>query len=498
MPVRYLGDMGGTRGEEPTGGGGEIYIVEPDGSAAALSGDPQPPRRASGRQAALLAVVALLAFGIGVGVGTHRTGPASAAGQVTAPSTADGSVRYDRGQVGASTSPTAGTTASSRTARTSAPPTLRARQPWPTAVGVCGYERPVPLISGALPLEGPTGLRVMAGASPSRIPVDGGGTGKALFPNPVEALASDGQGLVAISLVEQCSEESSARSVMGLRLGDDGELSQIFPSATSHPGPVQPWGIVSGGNRAFLVATPPYDPNEAPSLDISADVYTLLATDGSGDSIALPAGLMPVAGWRDLVIGYFVSNAADTFGPIQIYDVTGGGIVAQLAAASPQLVAANGHLAWFDSSCSSRCTMHRYDLDTGKHSDTEVTLARSEYGGVGNLAAMSPDGRRVAMVTYDAAADSRYDLGHPGGPARFSVLDLDSGRITALPGVLRAPKTASAAAFSPDGAWLAVAVNDGPKTRILLYDQDLRGPYDPGITVPASTAWNIPLVVEQP
>jgi hypothetical protein len=490
--------MGGTRGEDPTGGGGEIYLVDPDGTAAALSGDSQPPRRASGRQAALLAVVALLAFGIGVGVGTHRTGPAGAAGQVTAPSTSHRSAPSDTGRVGAPTSNPANATAPSRTERTSAPTTLAARQPWPTAVGVCGYEMPVPLISGVLPLNGPTGLSVMAGGSPSRIPVDGGRAAKALFPNPVEALAPDGQGLVATSPVEQCSEESSAGSVLGLRLGDDGELSQIFPSAESHQSSLQPWGIVSGGNHAYLVATPPYDPNEAPTLNISADVYTLLATDGSGDSIALPAGLMPVAGWRDLVIGYFVSTAAETFGPIQIFDVTGGGIVAQLAAASPQLVAAGGHLAWFDSSCSSRCTVHRYDLDTGQRSDTEVTLARSEYGGVGALAAMSPDGRRVAMVTYDAAADSRYDLGHPGGPARFSVVDLDSGRITALPGVLRAPKTASGAAFSPDGAWLAIAVNDGPNTRVLLYDQDLRGPYDPGITVPASTAWNIPLVVEQP
>jgi hypothetical protein len=77
------------------------------------------------------------------------------------------------------------------------------------------------------------------------------------------------------------------------------------------------------------------------------------------------------------------------------------------------------------------------------------------------------------------------------------MLDLDSGRLTALPGVVRPPKTQAGAAFSPDGRWLAVALNDGPQTRILLYDHDLRGPYDPGISVPASTAWDIPLVVEQ-
>jgi hypothetical protein len=328
--------------------------------------------------------------------------------------------------------------------------------------------------------------------------MDGGEGGQALFPTAVEALAADAAGLVAITVSQLCPADPSTGSVLAFRLGEDGRRSQIFPTVDTQRANLQAWGVVAGGNRAWLVATPPNDP-DAPitaSPDISTQVNTLLATDGSGDSISLPAGFMPMAGWRDLVIGYYLSYPADTYGPIQIYDVTSGGIVAQIAAASPEVVAANGYMAWIDDSCSASCIVHRYEVDSGRETDTHVTLTRSEYGGVGSLVAMSPDGRRAAMVTYDAAADSRYELGHPGGPARFSMLDLESGQLTVLPGVLRAPKSPFGVAFSPDGQWLAVAVNDGTQTRVLLYDHRLRGPYDPGITVPASSAWNIPLVIE--
>ncbi len=491
--------MGGTRDEDPAGGSGEIYIVAPDGPMDGGSGGPPgvPVRPGMpGRHAALLAVVGLLAFGIGVGVGTHRGDSPAASGESAVSTTADPTAAPTSTRQGRSSTSSAGAT----TAQRSTAPQSTPREPWPTAAGVCGYETPVPLISGALPLDRAIGLSVMAGGAPSRIAMGGGEAGQALFPTAVEALAEDAAGLVAVTVSQLCPADPSTGSVLAFRLGEDGRRSQIFPTADSQRTNLQDWGVVAGGNRAWLVATPPNEPDASmtASPDSSTEVYTLFATDGSGDSISLPAGFMPVAGWRDLVIGYYLSYPADTYGPIQIYDVASGGIVAQIAAASPQVVEAQGYLAWIDDSCSASCIVHRYELDSGRRTDTSVTLSRSEYGGVGSLAAMSPDGRRVAMITYDAAADSRYELGHPGGPARFSVLDLESGRLTTLPGLLRAPKSPFGLAFSPDAQWLAVAVNDGARTRILLYDHDLRGPYDPGISVPASTAWTIPLVVEQP
>jgi hypothetical protein len=493
--------MRGPQGESPTSGPGEVYIVSDDEGPDPLGGLPGLSRRSvlPARQAALLGIVALLAFGVGLGVGTHR-GNGTEGTPIATSAPADQPATTD--PAGDSTARVGETTSqSSAAATTQADPATSAaiRQPWPTAIDGCGYERPVPLISETLALDSATGLTVLAGGAPSRISVERGGAGRALCPAAVAALAADGAGLVAITTADACHPDSSTAAILAYRLGDDGALSQVFPTVRSQRESLQASGIVSGGSRAWLAASPPFDPDAPDGAESAAadTVTTLIATDGSGDSVTLPAGFTPQVGWRDLIVGYYVSNATDTYGPIQIYDAASGGIVAQFAAASPQVVASNGYLAWLDSDCSARCTAHRYELDTRRHTDIPVTLAGSAYGGVGTVIAMSPDGRRVAMVTYDAAPHSRYDLGHPGGPARFSMLDLDSGRLTALPGVVRPPKTQPGAAFSPDGRWLAVAVNDGPRTRILLYDDDLRGPYDPGISVPASTAWQIPLVVEQ-
>jgi hypothetical protein len=499
--------MGGNEG--PPAGSGEVYIVSyddgPEGGGPDAAGG-RPGRRGSavsGRQAALLGVVALLAFGIGFGVGTPRGG-GTAGRPVAASISAEQPIGTSAERAGGSTS-----RAGEPTPRSSAAVTAQAgdatsaamRQPWPTATEVCGYERPVPLVSGTLPLDGGTGLTVVAGGAPSRIQVDGGASGQALFPASVDALAADAAGVVAITTSDACLSDPSSAAIAAFRLNSDGAVTQVFPTAGSQQqDALQPWAIVAGGNRAWLAAAPPFDP-DAPAGDAgggtSAGVTTLIATDGSGHLVTLPAGFVPQAGWRDLIIGYYASNASDTYGPIQIYDLASGGIVAQFAAASPQVAASNGYVAWIDAACSARCMAHRYELGTGRHTEISVALTSGEYGGVGSLIAMSPDGRRVAMVTYDAHPDSRYELGHPGGPARFSMLDLDSGRLTALPGIVRPPKTQAGAAFSPDGRWLAVAVNDGVQTRILLYDHDLRGPYDPGISVPASTAWEIPLVLEQ-
>jgi hypothetical protein len=492
--------MGGSHGEDPTTGPSEIYIVSADDVVDESLGGPEPSRRrwpASGRQAALLVVVGLLTFSVGVGVGTHReVGPVAASDAFDLSTTVDPpATPITTGRVDDSTSSVGATIT-----RSSAAPRSIARRPWPTAAGVCGYQMPVPLISETQPLDGATGLTVVAGGAPSRIPVDGGAPGQALFPASVDALAADAAGLVAITTSDACVSDPSTAAIAAFRLNSDGAVTQVFPTAGSKQGSLQPWAIVAGGNRAWLAAAPPFDP-DAPAGDAagetSAGVTTLIATDGSGRLVTLPAGFVPQKGWRDLVIGYYVSNASDTYGPIQIYDLASGGIVAQFAAASPQVTASNGYVAWIDAACAARCTAHRYELGTGSHTEIPMALTSSEYGGIGSLLAMSPDGRRAAMVTYDAHPDSRYELGHPGGPARFSMLDLDSGRLTALPGIVRPPKTQAGAAFSPDGRWLAVAVDDGAATRVLLYDHELRGPYDPGISVPASTAWEIPLVVEQ-
>ena len=510
----YRDGMGGTRDDDPAGGSGEIYIIAPDGPVdGGVVGPPGVPRRPGvpGRQAALLVVVGLLAFGIGVGVGTHRgdASGTSASADATLVSAGATSVAAPSPTAEGSAAPTSAGAESAAVVGGSVPrsnepgalpsgvsPSTAALEPWPTTTGACGYEQPVPLISGTRPLAGETGLTVIAGGAPSRIRVDGGGAGEALFSMPVDALAADSAGLVAITTPDPCASNPESATLAAFRVGSDGALGQVYPAALRPQPAVEVWGIISGGDRAWLVAAPPYDPDaQTGSAD---DVDTLIAADGSGDSVILPAGFTPMAGWGDLIVGYYVSNAADTYGPIQIYDVTSAGIVTQIAAVSPRMVASNGHIAWVDDTCQARCTAHRYDVDTGERSDVAVTLPDSDYGGVGSLVALSPDGRRVAMITYDAAADSRYELGHPGGPARFSVLDLESGRLTTLPGLLRAPKSPFGLAFSPDAQWLAVAVNDGARTRILLYDHDLGGPYDPGISVPASTAWTIPLVVEQP
>jgi hypothetical protein len=466
----------------------DLFILGSDGARDQAPANMPPPRRpaGNGRRWSVLTVAGLLVFGLGVAVGTHLgDGPSSAGSptpndvatppghQSSAPTTAPS----------ATSSSSAGAravTASPSWAWETATSTSQAA-PWPTARGACDAEVRLPILSDVRDLKEPTGLELLTGSDPRPLDVDKATVGRALFdlaPGEfVSQLAIDAAGTVA--LISDCHGYPPVRLV---RRSADGYQRSFAPALPGY----QLGSLIAGGDRTWLALT-----RTDSDADVATDRAVLLqSTDGARDRIKLPAGFSPMAGSGDMIVGNWSDNLNSAYGPIQLYSVSRRGIVAQLGGTSPQYAVGSGFVVWTAGTCTGSCPVHRYRIATGQQ--TTVTVA-----GIPAMSwqTISPDGSKIAGVSYGNPDDPRFDTDHPGGPTRLAVMDLHSGTVTTLPGLEMAPKSSASLAFSPDGRWLVVAVNTGSGTTVLLYDQRLDGPLDPGVGVSGPTLWNAPLVV---
>jgi hypothetical protein len=488
----------------------EVYIVGADGGRrdiAAAATEPSWPRarRPAARSWAAFGIAGALLFALGIAIGMHLGGePSTTAGATTTTTAGDRNPRT----TGDGTAPAASTPASDvgesassgrgavalgpTVAATSAPGTETAglvtssngpsRRPWPTVTGACGSDVTLPILTGVGDLTAQTGLRLLAGNDPRLLNVDSASGGAPLFRlgdgEFVSQIAVDDAGTVAV--ISDCRGYPPLRVV---RRSTDGTVRTINATAPGY----QVGSLIAGGNRTWLAM---YH-TQPDSITYQDSAVLLKATDGGSDSITLPNGFSPAAGSGDVIVGNWSDHLSSVYGPIQLYDISQRAIVAQLGDATPQYAVGNGYIIWWANDCTGRCAVHRYHVSDRRETTTIVTAQQT----VAYWLAISPDGSRVAGVSYHNDPDPRFAIDHPGGPTGIAVMDLNTGTVTELPGIELAPKSTPSMVFSPDSRWLAVGINAGDSANILLFDRELRGPYDPGIRVRGPSLWTIPLAV---
>jgi hypothetical protein len=235
------------------------------------------------------------------------------------------------------------------------------------------------------------------------------------------------------------------RGTQAVRLGDD--ASAVF----------------SDGTSTWVVGFP--------SSDRTSGYIRRL---GYGRHVALPAGFGPNGVTGGVVAGNLGSVAAGG-GSVLFVDAATGEIRANLGQGQVLAVGA-GVVVWTDpcDPISRRpCPAHWRSVRGGRTSHYRLPRPTAFSSGV-----VSPDGRTVVFTLERANPDERYLEGHPFPPSEIAVLHLDTDRLELVPGVELPAKSAPGFAFTPDSRWLAITLNAGTRTRVLLWRPGLAHPYE--------------------
>jgi hypothetical protein len=190
-----------------------------------------------------------------------------------------------------------------------------------------------------------------------------------------------------------------------------------------------------------------------------------------GRRVRLPAGVFTNLITDGVVVGN-VGSPTGT-GSLLLIDAATGHVRNNLGNGVPVAVA-NGLVLWTvgcDPSNHKPCTLHRRPVAGGRK--TSYRLPRPPCCGV-----LSPDGRLVAFSIERTAQDPRYQLGHPLPPNDVAILHLDTAQLEIVPGIESPAKMSPGLAFSTDSRWLVIALDAGPKTRLLAWRSGLPHPYE--------------------
>jgi hypothetical protein len=326
--------------------------------------------------------------------------------------------------------------------------------PWPTAPGACNSDAELPIVSSRPPNEH-TAIAVLLGGSRLRTVDFDSGRVTAM---PRERLRPGElvTGLIASSQTYALTGVCTAGRWRLLRIGADESIS-IVPL----PGSV---GVVLADGAHMWGVSPPKNPN--------ASDY-LIPLDG-GKRVRLPAGFWPDAITSGVIIGNLESTSTGP-GPLLLVDAATGHVRANLGNGLPVAVG-HGMVLWtvgcFASS-GKPCTLHRRPVASGATTSYRLPRPPGFTAGV-----LSDDGRVVAFTLERAAQDPRYQQGHPIPPSDIAVLHLDTGRLEIVPGIEVPAKMFPGLAFSADGHWLVIALDAGPKTRLLAWRSGLAHPYE--------------------
>lgn len=467
----------------------EVVIIDGDGAAEPLPPDRAP--RGSGsdaRRRGAVLIGALLVFGVGFAVG-HGSGygtgyDAALADAPTASDSPSGSSPLTgmTSSPGLATSSEAadGASAFPSSAVTDMPETSAAtetgrRLSLETASDVCGASVSVGSVTGSRPLPQGVALSVVAGAWAQLFdgaddlvttPLVGGTSGSDEY---VTQLDSSGDRMFAT--IGSCTDPGAARFVEIAHYASGFGLRSIKAPV---PTGMRVARLVMGGNAPWASL---YQTAE----DGSGHTRTaLLALDGSGKVIDLPAGFVPEAGYQDLVIGmqYPVSRTpiSQEIGTIlQVFDVRTGSVVRQLDVYAARHVIGDGYVLW-EPRCPKPCEIRRYDIGSGD--DTVVgTMPTDAVEGLMTWGALSPDGTKIVMVAPSGPVTGSDSTGYQlSGGFSVQVLTVSTGDVQIAGGIELTWPEASVA-FTPDSRWLLVGVPTRSGGSVLAYDADMNGPY---------------------
>ena len=332
------------------------------------------------------------------------------------------------------------------------PQTTRATLPWPTAPGACNSDVDLPIVSSTPP-SGHTGITVLLGGDQLRtVDFD---TGRATAIS--QARLRQGEYAVDFRTASQTYVEVTTCGAAGtrtLRIGGDGTISNV-----ALPGSVDT--VLADGAHAWGVVPP-----SPPTADNTPGY--LIPLDG-GRRIRLPTNFYPAASVSGVILG-----SAGGTGALLLVDAATGHVRGDLG--KGELVAVgDGLVLWTvgcDPSSDKPCTLYRRLVAGGTTSSYRLPRPGFPIG------VLSPNDRQVAFVLERASQDPRYDIGHPIPPSDIAILHLDTGRLEIVPGIETPAKIPPSLAFSADGRWLLIALDAGPKTRLLAWRSGLARPYE--------------------
>jgi hypothetical protein len=464
---RYRNDMAGYDESRPPDV--EVYIEDGDGPPLPQADpmDGRPPTGAGRRLGAALGAIALFAFGVVLGRTSLGT-PSATPTDVTV-TTTDAPIR--------SQAPTQ--TAGSRAA---SPPT----DPAVTAVrlvdavgsavsGACGRRAVAPRVDDLQPLADTAAVHVIAGGDPAPADLGAGTVGGSLFvPEAGQVVTDIAPGRDAtVLLVAPCAGAGPGRVV---RVSTGGQVTTIpLPDRTRRV------TLVTGGDRVWISASPG---------SYGFAPVTLLAADGSGDTVTLPGGLEPLAGAGRQIVGQYNIGGMPS-GLFGVLDTDKASLVRQFGTSDStamNAIADGEYVVAAPWVCGATCDVLRFRIATGELHRVRLDPASDRILSGGG--AVSADGLRVAVSLYTQPRSPEpfepYRLGvdSPNDATRVGLLNLADGSVRALPGLTLGGTVSPALAFSPDGRWIIVAAGAGYRTRLLLYTADGNGLYDPHVDIP--------------
>jgi hypothetical protein len=326
---------------------------------------------------------------------------------------------------------------------------------WPTAPGACGADTLLPIVSSAPPTEH-TGIQVLLGGDRLRlVDVDSGSA--TTLPDAVVrpgeyAAVLAGDPITAYATTGSCSE--TAPYAM-LRISVDHRVSVIRPL-----GPTE-WPLTDG-NRVWIASF---------ANDIDNPYGTIVPVAG-GQRVRLPLGFSASAIVGDTIVGLMQPDPAISPTWLALVDARTGRLQAKLEQDVAPLAAGAGQVFW-TSGChddTSPCTLHRRLVAGGGTRGSP--LPRPACCGV-----VSPDGTRVAFLIERSSRDSHLE-GHPLPPMDIAIMQLDTGRLSIVPGIELPAKSQPGLTFADHGDWLIIALDAGSHTRLLAWRPDLPQPYE--------------------
>jgi hypothetical protein len=326
---------------------------------------------------------------------------------------------------------------------------------WPTAQNGCDGTTDVAIAHTRRP-AGPTGLTLLLGGSTLRVVDFDTGRITAL---PDSAL---GRGAYIASLT---GTPTSYATTVGcganapphiLRIGADRSVQDLGRLATNH-------FLLADGDRAWLATGPG-------GLHHRHGTITPI---GGGPSVRLPAHVYPDAVVRGKLVGTLQPNSSSAPTGLALLDVVTGRILRRFTSGTYPIATGGGQVVWTsgcDPDQDRACTLHRTPRPAFQ--PWLYTLPRPAFAG-----AVSSDGNEVALVLERPPAGQRY-TGHPFPPSEIAVLNLLTGGLYRVPGLLIPAKASPGLAFSADGRWLAIALDAGTKTRLLAWHPGLGRAYE--------------------
>ena len=137
-----------------------------------------------------------------------------------------------------------------------------------------------------------------------------------------------------------------------------------------------------------------------------------------------------------------------------------------------------------------RCVLTRVDATGGSLRRYPLPPGRAPT----SAALVSPDGQRLVVQLSRPEPELRFSVGHPGGPSDLAVLDLRSGELTVVPGIELPPKTQAGLAFDSRSRWLVIAVDEGPRVRLLVWQPGMSRPMVSPARLPGAV-YTVPVLV---